>query len=88
MTKKNTPNSIPKNTTISQSGLNPETIKLIQDSGILNAKMPLEEVFNLNQRVASLHPADPKIDKGVGQGGVDVRKTFIHRHFIYSHADS
>ena len=57
---------------------------IIQKSGILNPKMPLEEVMTLTKHLATLHSAT-KSTSGVIEA--HHKDTFIHSHFIFTHED-
>jgi hypothetical protein len=70
---------MPENTNDAVENINSKAIEMIKASGVLNPKMPLEEVLNLTQKLQALHAGSPK----------DARHTdwFIHSHFIFSHVE-
>jgi len=61
-----------------------KAMELIKSSGVLNPKMPLEEVLNLTQKLQSLHALHARSPQAAKTSHTD---TFIHSHFIYKHED-
>ncbi|MGC2656809.1 MAG: hypothetical protein WA324_02455 [Bryobacteraceae bacterium] len=58
-----------------------KAMEMIKASGVLNPKMPLEEVLNLTEKLQALHASAPRAIKPAHTD------TFIHSHFIYKHED-
>ena len=69
-----------KKTPTPRGTIQAQAMKMIQDSGVLNLKMPLDEFMNLTHRVASMHPASSA--KSLDEPTPGLVDYFIHKHFV------